>query len=132
MTRDNLLFVISVVWFLGLCSVAAWRNRAVPRSWLGQSVVSSSGSLIRNVAPPPCRFSADIRPLCASTMVRAMDSPMPIPSALLVKNGSKISLSFSAGIPGPLSDIESSAKSSTRDVRMLMLRWACRPSRRLH
>jgi hypothetical protein len=24
MTRDNLLFVISVVWFLGLCSVAAW------------------------------------------------------------------------------------------------------------
>ena len=24
MTRENFLFVLSVVWFLGLCSVAAW------------------------------------------------------------------------------------------------------------
>ena len=47
------------------------------------------GSLIRNNAPPPFRFSADICPSCASTMVRAMDSPMPMPSALVVKNGSK-------------------------------------------
>jgi hypothetical protein len=24
MTRENLLFAISVMWFLGLCGVAAW------------------------------------------------------------------------------------------------------------
>ena len=41
------------------------------------------GSLIWNDAPPS-RFFAHISPLCASTIVRAMDSPMPMPSALLV------------------------------------------------
>jgi hypothetical protein len=34
-------------------------------------------------------------------MVRAMDSPMPMPSALLVKNGSKTSFSLSSGMPEP-------------------------------
>src|SRR5215211_2911098 len=42
------------------------------------------GSLIRNVAPPRSRFFADICPFRASIMVRAMESPIPIPSALLV------------------------------------------------
>jgi len=42
----------------------------------------TSGSLIRNDAPPWSRFLAHISPSCASTMVRAMDNPMPMPSAL--------------------------------------------------
>ena len=32
---------------------------------------------------------------------------MPMPSALLVKNGSKTSFSLSSGIPGPRSDTDS-------------------------
>jgi len=42
------------------------------------------GSLTLNDAPPWSRFLAHICPLCASIMVRAMDNPMPMPSALLV------------------------------------------------
>ena len=57
-------------------------------------------------------------------MVRAMDSPMPMPSALVVKNGSKISFNLSSGMPGPRSDTDSSANSSTREVRMLMMRFS--------
>ena len=81
-----------------------------------------SESLIRNDAPPWTRFFADISPLCASIMVRAMDSPMPMPSALLVKNGSKIPFNLSSGTPVPRSDTDSWAKCSTRAVRMLMMR----------
>ena len=40
------------------------------------------GSLILNAAPPWTGFLADIAPWCASIMVRAMDNPMPMPSAL--------------------------------------------------
>ena len=42
------------------------------------------GSLTLNDAPPWSRFLAHISPLCASILVRAMDNPMPMPSALLV------------------------------------------------
>ena len=59
-------------------------------------------------------------------MVRAMDSPMPMPSALLVKNGSKTSFNFSSGMPEPRSDTDSWAKFSTREVRMLMIRFFAR------
>ena len=81
------------------------------------------GNLTRNTAPASGALTADICPLCASTRVRAMESPMPIPSALAVKNGSNTSFSLSAGIPGPRSDIESSAKFSTREVRRLTMRF---------
>ena len=66
------------------------------------------------------RFFADITPLCASIMVRAMDSPMPMPSALLVKNGSKTAFSLSSGMPEPRSETDSWAKLSTREVRTVM------------
>ena len=39
-------------------------------------------------------------------MVRAMDKPMPIPSPLVVKNGSNIAFSLSDGTPGPESAIQ--------------------------
>ena len=43
---------------------------------------------------------------------------MPMPSALLVKNGSKISFNLSSGMPEPRSDTDSWAKFSTREVRI--------------
>jgi hypothetical protein len=55
----------------------------------------TSGSLKRNVAPPPVRFSAHIRPPWASTIVRAMDKPIPMPFGFVVKNGSNTSFSLS-------------------------------------
>ena len=51
---------------------------------------------------------------------------MPMPSALLVKNGSKTSFNLSSGMPEPRSDTDSSAKFSTREVRMLMMRFSAR------
>ena len=39
-------------------------------------------------------------------MVRAMDNPMPMPSPLVVKNGSNIFFSLSDGMPGPESAID--------------------------
>jgi hypothetical protein len=58
------------------------------------------------------------------TMVCAMDRPMPMPFGLLVKNGSKTSFSLSSGMPGPRSETDSSAKFSTRKVRMLTMRFS--------
>ena len=46
---------------------------------------SAIGSENQTRAPPVGLFSAWIRPPCASTMVREIDSPRPIPSALVVK-----------------------------------------------
>ena len=51
-------------------------------------------------------------------MVRAIDNPIPMPCALVVKNGSKTSLSLSGGMPGPLSEIATSAKSSRSAVQI--------------
>ena len=51
-------------------------------------------------------------------MVRAIDNPIPMPCSLVVKNGSKTSLSLSDGMPGPLSEIATSAKSSRRAVQI--------------
>ena len=51
---------------------------------------------------------------------------MPMPSALLVKNGSKTSFNLSSGMPEPRSDTDSWANFSTREVRMLMLRFSFR------
>jgi hypothetical protein len=52
-----------------------------------------------------CRYKPVVR---LDNGVRAMDSPMPMPSALLV-NGSKTAFNLSSGMPGPPSDTDSSA-----------------------
>ena len=83
---------------------------------------AASGSLMRNIAPRPARFSAVSWPPWASTMVRAMDKPIPMPSSLVEKNGSKISLSLSSGIPGPVSETDTSANLSTRALITVSLR----------
>src|SRR5262249_9153494 len=43
---------------------------------------SLEGNASRNVEPEPSRDSTSIRPPCASTTARAMDSPSPTPEAL--------------------------------------------------
>src|SRR5579883_307606 len=64
------------------------------------------GRLRLKTAPPPGRCSAQMRPWWASTIVRAIDSPMPMPCSLVVKNGSNTRASPSAGIPWPKSMID--------------------------
>ena len=64
---------------------------------------SAIGNVKRNAAPPPLLFSAQSRPPCASTIVREIGRPMPIPFGLVVKNGSKTCASLSAGMPWPVS-----------------------------
>ena len=51
-----------------------------------------SGSSTVNVVPSPKRVSTRIVPPCRSTMLNEMESPNPVPSptGLVVKNGSKI------------------------------------------
>jgi hypothetical protein len=44
-----------------------------------------------------------MRPLCASTIERLIESPIPIPSSLVLKNGSKSFESTDALMPAPVS-----------------------------
>src|SRR5262249_29449562 len=53
----------------------------------GKSYVPDSGRRTRNIAPFPVLLSAHIRPPWASTMVRAMDNPIPMPCGFVEKNG---------------------------------------------
>src|SRR6476646_5267399 len=54
-------------------------------------------------------------PPCSSTMVRERlnPKPMPLPTSLVVKNGSMIFVLSSSGTPGPLSMTENTAESSS-------------------
>src|SRR3954454_25024499 len=63
-----------------------------------------NGSRIRKIAP--LRFSTSICPLCALTIVRAIESPMPMPWSLVEKNGSNIFVAASGGTPGPVSSTD--------------------------
>ena len=56
-------------------------------------------------------------------MLCAMESPRPVPapSGLVVKNGSKIRLCKSGGTPGPLSSIEMSRAAGVI-IRVVILR----------
>src|SRR5467141_5218364 len=85
---------------------------------------AASGNLMRKVAPRPAEFSAHSCPSWASTMVRAMDKPMPMPRGFVVKNRSNTSLSFSTGIPEPTSDTERSAELVSRAVDTVIRRSA--------
>ena len=66
------------------------------------------GSLIINFVPRPSILSTTIFPLCLLTIISCetlSPSPVPFPTGFVVKNGSKILLAMSSGIPGPLSNI---------------------------
>src|SRR2546423_11046106 len=88
--------------------------------------------MVKN-APPESLFSAEICPWWASTMVRAIASPIPMPCGLVVKNGSKTFLRSPAAIPGPVSSILISALvpkvSGYADFAQLCLRFGYRVHR---
>src|SRR2546426_249731 len=65
----------------------------------------ASGRWMRNVAPSPGVLATEIVPPCSLTIPYAMDKPRPVPfpTSLVVKNGSKIRRSSPDGIPCPVS-----------------------------
>ena len=66
-----------------------------------------TGSSMTNVVPRPGSLSTSIVPWWSVTMSRHSERPSPVPSptGLVVKNGSKIFARTSAGMPGPVSPI---------------------------
>src|SRR5450755_583230 len=88
------------------------------------AVLSTVGNVNRNVAPSVALFSAQMRPPCASIMVRETDSPIPMPLAFVVKNGSKMSPSSTEGIPGPVSlTITSTSRPPGYSARTAIMRF---------
>src|SRR5215475_8300155 len=84
---------------------------------VGASAVSGSRTWKRVL---PGSDSTRRSPWCLfTTMRQEMSSPRPVPSptSLVVKNGSKIRSRISAGTPGPVSPISTSARSLSRAVR---------------
>src|SRR5208283_6173592 len=73
-----------------------------------------NGNCIVTTAPPDAPFRASRLPPCAVTICCAIQSPRPLPSAFVVKYGSKMEASFSGGIPGPLSLTATQTIPSTR------------------
>src|SRR5690242_13185049 len=78
---------------------------------------SARGSHSRNSVPGR-RRSNQRRPPCACTMVRQIDSPMPIPSDLVVKKGTKMRSASLSGIPGPKSRTDSVAPVASASTEM--------------
>ena len=68
-------------------------RRAAPEPHLPETALTAAprsvGSRTRKMAPPAGSFSPQMRPWCACTIERLMASPMPSPSCLVVKKGSK-------------------------------------------
>ena len=62
---------------------------------------SAGGSTTSNIEPCGCADDADNRPPWASTMERQIESPMPMPSDLVVKNVSKTRPTLSGSMPVP-------------------------------
>src|SRR5256884_4004504 len=69
------------------------------------SLSAAKGNWMRNVAPSPGVLTTEIAPPCSLTIPYVMDKPRPVPfpTSLVVKNGSKIRRSSPDGIPCPVS-----------------------------
>ena len=65
--------------------------------------VDASGRVKWKQAPPSGDCSLQMRPSCASTIVRQIDRPSPMPEALVLRNGENSSAAISGASPGPLS-----------------------------
>jgi hypothetical protein len=80
----------------------------------------AGGSATRNVDPLPTRLSTEISPPSDVTIAWAMESPRPdpCPTSLVVKNGSKIRLRVSGGMPGPVSRISATARPAASSMRL--------------
>ena len=61
------------------------------------------GSVTRKVVPWPGADMVSIIPSCASTTLRTMDKPRPVPWGFVVKKGLKIRSRSSSEMPGPWS-----------------------------
>src|SRR5213079_1818011 len=80
----------------------------------------ASGRWIRNVAPSPGVLATEIVPPCSLTIPYVMDRPRPVPfpTSLVVKNGSKILCSRPGGIPGPESANATSTAAGPTELEM--------------
>src|SRR5256886_8230726 len=69
------------------------------------SLSAGKGNWMRDVAPSPGVLATEIAPPCSLTIPYVMDKPRPVPfpTSLVVKNGSKIRCSSPGGIPCPVS-----------------------------
>ena len=61
-----------------------------------------AGSVISNRAPSCISAAADSFPPCCSIIVLQIARPNPVPFAFVVTNGSKMRVSLSGSIPGPV------------------------------
>ena len=72
-------------------------------AYLNQPDALDTGSVTRNRVPVSGVLLTSMRPSCASTILRTIASPSPVPVTLVVKNGLKMRSVRSAGMPGPSS-----------------------------
>src|SRR5207237_6267664 len=72
---------------------------------IGVVSAEATGSWMRKVAPSPGGLTTEIVPPCSLMIPYVMDRPrpVPLPTSLVVKNGSKIRGSSPGGIPAPVS-----------------------------
>src|SRR5436190_1207703 len=84
----------------------------------------ASGRWIRNVAPSPGVLATEIVPPCSLTIPYVLDKPRPVPfpTSLVVKNGSKIRRSSPDGIPCPVSTnaISTAAEPTEAEMRIVL------------
>src|SRR6266404_7958245 len=67
---------------------------------------SPAGNMTSTFAPPEIPSEIAILPPFRSTNFFANGKPIPVPSGLVVKNGSKTRSLLSTGIPSPVSSME--------------------------
>src|SRR5208282_2416512 len=82
-----------------------------------------TGRLMKKVVPQPNSVSNQILPLCFLTITVCASErpcPVPLPTSLVVKNGSKILLRIASGIPAPVSDTQISTNSLRDRVPTVM------------
>src|SRR5205085_11403923 len=82
----------------------------------------SAGRLSSKIDPRSVRLRAEIRPPCASTIVRQIASPIPMPFGLRVKKGSKTRCKSARGTPGPVSYTATITDAFTAEARTVTSR----------
>src|SRR4051794_15538005 len=98
-------------------------DRVQVRAGGHQRAVSSKGSQTWKTVPSG-PLSKEIEPRWRSSMMRrqvSRPSPLPLPTALVVKNGSKMWSRLPSGIPGPSSPTSTFAQSPSRLVRIVIV-----------
>src|SRR5439155_11175273 len=94
-----------------------------PRHWEVSFVSAGArGRWMRNVAPAPGWLTTEIVPPCSLMIPYVIERPrpVPLPTSLVVKNGSKIRRSSPGGIPCPLSANETSTAPESVEPKMRM------------